>query len=417
MTTPTASSTAAHDAAERREAARALMRTPLGLTARSHPDELALVRRHSPALKGMFATALGYPLVVEASFARLVKAPLSEDAPARGARRTSGSEFTPRVYAYLALICAGLLAPDVGEQVLLSALVEQLRTDAAIAGIVVDDTLTERRSLVAAIDLLVSWGVLEETDGTAAGWGERRDEALLTVNRALLPHLLARPLHTLETPEQLLAASPELAEQPRRGLRRKLAENPLVRREDLSEAERDALSRERTDITRLLEENFGLVLEVRSEGALCFDRDDEMSDIAFPGPGTVRQAALLLLNELIATLGPHSGITATVGGREVSGLSCGWDVVDNVLAELAQRYEKVWSADYLSDPGRLRDDVVALLGNFCLVDVAEHALIVHPAAARYRPDPQRAPAKSRARIRMGTDAPNPDDMTLFDMET
>jgi hypothetical protein len=77
----------------------------------------------------------------------------------------------------------------------------------------------------------------------------------------------------------------------------------------------------------------------------------------------------------------------------------------------------VWSEDYLSNPDRLRDDVVALLGDFRLVDVTEHALIVHPSAARYRPDPQRAPAKSRARMRMGTDTPGPEDITLFDMET
>src|SRR5664279_4074893 len=32
--------------------------------------------------------------------------------------------------------------------------------------------------------------------GRIAGWGERNEKALLTVTRGLLPHLLARPLHT-----------------------------------------------------------------------------------------------------------------------------------------------------------------------------------------------------------------------------
>jgi len=58
-----------------------------------------------------------------------------------------------------------------------------------------------------------------ETDGTVAGWGERKEEALLTVTRGLLPHLLARPLHTLTDPAQLWQ---------------------MVRREDLPDAERDA---------------------------------------------------------------------------------------------------------------------------------------------------------------------------------
>src|SRR3954468_787711 len=82
------------DAAERREAARVLLRTQY-LTARDRADDLAVVRRHAAALSGMFSTLLGYRLVVEASFARLIKAPLSADAPPRPARRSSGGEFNP----------------------------------------------------------------------------------------------------------------------------------------------------------------------------------------------------------------------------------------------------------------------------------------------------------------------------------
>jgi len=415
MTSPGVSSTMAHDAAMRREAARALLLNPQ-LTARSHSDDLALVRRHARELKGLFTTVLGYPLVVEASFARLVKAPLSDDGPARAAKRASGSEFTPRTYVYLALVCAGLLAPDTGEQVLMSALVEQLRSDAAIAGLAVDDALAERRNLVAAIGLLVTWGVLEETDGTVAGWSERKEEALLSVNRALLPHLLARPLHDAETPAQLLAADPEAGEQPRRSLRRKLVENPLVRREDLTDAERDALSRERTEISGVLEECFGLTLEVRAEGALCFDRDAELSDVAFPGTGTVRQAALLLVSELIARSAPHAGTTTAVGGRDVPGLACTWRDVDGILAELAERYDRVWGSDYVSDLDHLREGVMNLLHAFGLADIADDALVVHPAAARYRPDPQRAPAKTRAHDRLDASAPATGNLSLFDSE-
>lgn len=415
MIVPTVSSTAAHNAAARQQACRALLLNPQ-LTVRSHPDELALVRRHARELKGLFATVLGYPLVVEASFARLVKAPLSEDGPVRAAKRASSREFSPRTYAYLALVCAGLLAPDTGEQVLMSALVEQLRSDAAIAGLAVDDTLAERRNLVAAIDLLVEWGALEETDGTVAGWSERREEALLSVNRALLPHLLARPVRDAESAAQLLAADPETGEQPRRSLRRKLVENPLVRRENLTTAERDALSRERTEIGRVLEESFGLTLEVRAEGALCFDHDGELSDVAFPGTGTVRQAALLLLSELIARSGPYAGMTATVARRDAPGLACTWRDVDDILAELAGRYDKVWGADYVGDLDHLREEVISLLCAFGLADSTDDALVVHPAAARYRANPRRAPAKTRARDRLHESVVTTGDPSLFDSE-
>src|SRR5262249_30437018 len=115
-------STAGLDAGERRIAARHLLASPM-LTATRQPAELDLVRRHATALKSMFAGQLGYVLIVESRFARLVKAPLPTSAPVRPARRaTDDSPFTAATYVHLALTCATLLAPGVGEQILISAL-------------------------------------------------------------------------------------------------------------------------------------------------------------------------------------------------------------------------------------------------------------------------------------------------------
>src|SRR5271165_3983799 len=90
------------------------------------------LRRHATALKAMFASELGYALIVESSFARLVKAPLPASAPVRPARRaTDDSPFTAATYVHLALACAAQLAPGVGEQILISALVDQIRAMAS----------------------------------------------------------------------------------------------------------------------------------------------------------------------------------------------------------------------------------------------------------------------------------------------
>src|SRR5207253_439763 len=254
-----------------------------------HRDSDLGVRLHAPALRSAFKSLLGYSLTVESSFARLTKGPVSVDGPARPARRPDNTTFTSATYTHLALLCAALLAPGTGEQTLISALIDQVRSDAASIGVQIGDTLPERRALVTAVGHLIGWGVLSETDGTAAGWGERRDEALLTIHRAVLPHMLARPLSGMTHPDELVAAD-LLAEQPRRSLRRKLVENPFVRREDLTDAERDVLSRERSELTRVLGENFGLTLEVRAEGVLAYDSSGSLTDIAFPGSGTVKQA-------------------------------------------------------------------------------------------------------------------------------
>jgi uncharacterized protein (TIGR02678 family) len=391
--------TAARSAQERVDAARALLTHPL-LTAGSQPEELALVRLHAPALRSMFKTVLGYNLVVEASFARLFKGAVTIDAPARPARRNDGSGFTPVTYTHLALLCAALLAPDIGEQTLISALIDQVRSDAANIGVRIGDTLPERRALVTAIGQLISWGVLAETDGTAAGWGERRDEALLTIHRPLLPHLLARPLSGITDPSELIGPDPAVAEQPRRSLRRRLVENPLVRREDLSDAERDVLSRERTELTRVLADNFGLTLEVRAEGALAYDGTGSLTDVAFPGNGTVKQAALLLLAELIEAWQPEPGRNTVPGdSRSAAGLPATWDEVDAALAKLATVHAKAWGAAFVGEPQRLRDEVTSVLCEVGLATTTLDGLVVHPAAARYRPQPQTA-APTRAARRL-----------------
>lgn len=460
-------STETHDAAERREAARALLMTPF-VTARTAPQTLALVRRHATALRQTFATQLGCSLVVGASFARLVKEPPAPGAPSRPLRRGE-QPFTPRTYAYLSLLCAGLLAPDVGEQVLVSALVEQVRADAAAAGIEVGDTLAERRQLVAAVEVLIGWGVLSETDGSVGAWGERHDEALLTVHRPLLPHLLARPLPDAPRPGTAAsspspvpaadgaalarpphevdpaAAGPSREEAPdddvrqdgpapgppaagvpgadRRSLRRRLVEDPLVRREDLSAGEADALSRDRRDLARVLDDAFGLVLEVRAEGALAYDPDGEATDIVFPGPGTVRQAALLLLDAVVDRSRPDAGTTAVVEGRAVPGVLAPWALVDEEVADLAGRNAAVWSEALVTDPPRLRREAVALLESLSLARGTGEGLVVHPAAARYRPDPQRAvPTRARRRAEgraaeaPATAAASAADAPLFDLE-
>ena len=230
--TPPRVSTAGLDAGERRIAARHLLSAPILVAAR-RPAELDLVRRHAAALTAMFASQLGYALIIESAFARLVKAPLPASAPVRPARRgTDDSPFTAGTYVHLALASAALLAPGVGEQILISALVDQIRADAAEQSITITDGISDRRQLVNALRLLVSWGVVSETDGSLTAWGERpEDEALLSINRPLLIHLLPSPLHQYATAAETWSRlSPE---PPRRRLRQRLVENPAVFRAEL----------------------------------------------------------------------------------------------------------------------------------------------------------------------------------------
>lgn len=389
--TPPRVSTAGLDAGERRIAARHLLASPI-LTAARQPAELDLVRRHATALKSMFASQLGYALIVESGFARLVKAPLPASAPVRPARRaTDESPFTPATYVHLTLACAALLAPGVGEQILISALVDQIRADAAEQGITITDGISDRRQLVTALRQLVAWGVVSETDGSLTAWGERpEDEALLSINRALLIHLLPSPLHQFATAEETW--SRQHPESPRRRLRQRLVENPALFRAELPDDELDVLSRERNELARHLDENFGLVLEVRAEGVLAYDPSGTLTDLDFPGSGSAKQAALLLLDELTTALQPSAESAVLVDGTPLPGTLAPWPQVDAVLAGLSARFRSVWKGVYGESPDTLRTDVVGLLQALRLARALDNGLAIFPFAARYQPQVRHQPA-------------------------
>ncbi|WP_063856784.1 TIGR02678 family protein [Streptomyces cyaneogriseus] len=383
------STTVQHEAAERRQAARTLLSCPV-LTSHRQPDELALVRRHSTALRSTFARLLGYHLIVEPSFARLVKTPPSADSPPRTVRRGDSPPFTPHTYALFSLACAALLTPGTGEWLLISSLVEQVRADAVTAGVELRDTPADNRRLVQAVGLLIDWGVLTETDGSLSAWSERREEGVLQIHRPLLPHVLPRPLRNVVSLADLFEPMPAAAaSEPRRSLRRRLMENPLVRREDLPEDERDVLSRERSELSRLLEEHFGLSLEVRAEGAVAYDTEGTLSDVAYPGPGTVRQAALLLTDAL-------TDLARPTGDRP--DLVVSWDTVRSELNNLTARHARAWASAFVTDPDRLRKEVVALLESMSLARSLPEGLALHAAAARYRPEPHARPTRAAQRL-------------------
>ena len=175
-----------------------MLQHPLITADGPHAEGFALVRRHRDALARDVRQLLGYRLVVEAGFARLYKAGLGPDR-ARPLRRTSGSPFSPRAYAYLSLCCAVLLTGR--QQVLLSSLVEEVRHGGhggrARRGATTRSTA--RRDLAAALRHLVELGVLVEDDGTVASLADDADaEALLFVRRELVRHLLAVPLREVD---------------------------------------------------------------------------------------------------------------------------------------------------------------------------------------------------------------------------
>jgi uncharacterized protein (TIGR02678 family) len=381
--------------AEIRTAARALMQRPLLYAGAGRDDELALVRRHRVELTRLFAEGLGYRLVVEPGLARLVKTGLSPDA-SRGLRRRNDAVFTPRRYALLALTLAALTRSR--PQLMVDELVAEVRSAAADAGVDVDlDTITDRRALHSALVALCDIGVLSERDGDLEHWVERRTESLLDVHRDRLGVLVAAPLGGCDSPEDVLAvaAVPSAVGGARVAVRRQLAERPVLSTDDLTEEQLEWWRRNRNREREWFRRALGLELELRVEGAVAIDPDGELTDRAFPGGGSARHFALLLLEELVNEL-------RSVHGSALHGTA--WARVATSTARAAgDRVFGTWREGFRKahreDPGALHEEALDILAEAGLLRRDVGGVLVHASAARYSPRPalvQSAPSGERS---------------------
>ncbi|MGI8535139.1 MAG: TIGR02678 family protein [Mycobacteriales bacterium] len=371
-------------ATERRVAARALLLHPLLTADGPHAEDFLLVRRHREELERLFAEGVGYRLVVEPKVARLFKAGLGHDATRPLRKRLAagpGRAFEPRAYALLCLAVAALTRCPA--QLLVDELVAQVRSAAADADLSVDlDTVADRRALAAALMALLDLGVLSERDGDLARWAEDATTlSLLDVRRDRLRLLVAASLSGAASPHDLLAeaALPSAAGGARVALRRALLESPVLSVTDLTADQSEWWGRNRHRETDWYRERFGLELELRAEGALAIDPDDELTDLAFPGTGSRQHAALLVLEHLVRDTRDEAR-AAQLGDRVTRPVSD--DQLDAAVKVVAAEHGRAFKKAY-ADLAVLRADVVELLTGVGLLRPDGTHWQLHGAAARY----------------------------------
>ncbi|GAA0533188.1 TIGR02678 family protein [Saccharopolyspora thermophila] len=380
------------DAANVVRCARVLLRRPLLRADGPDGDLLPMIYRQRTVLQELFASLLGYRLVVERRFARLYKS-----GPGADATRGEAS-LSPRGYAYLALTLAALTG--IGRQVLLSRLVSDIRAAAAEADIPVVDDPADRRALTAALRHLVALGVITETEGSVTA--DAIAEALITIDTDLLGQLVAGPLGEADSPQRLVelaaAAGPRNVAH---AVRRRLVEDPVVLYDDLPPEQAAWLREHVVAESRLLERFFGLVSECRAEGVVVCDPEDYLTDVAFPGPGTVARITLLALPKLLSRAEPDCS-----GRHPVT-----WQDLTDVCQELVDSYPAAWSRQATEDHQDLVHAVVALLRRLGLVQEHDGRWLLSPAAHRWLPQPDATPAPGRE---PQPPAPEPAGWSLFD---
>jgi uncharacterized protein (TIGR02678 family) len=290
--------------AEYQQAARLVLRHPL-ITA-SYPDRTALplARRWARQLRADFAEVLGYTLVSTGETIRLRRVQDTLDST-RPALTRARRPFDRRRYAYLVLTLSALGRS--GSQTALSELADAVAAEAGrIDGLGMDTgRKADRDAFVDAVAWLEARGALRMADGSAAEWvnDPEHAEALYDIDREIVSAVYApsRVLQHLNSVSELLTGTDR--DGPAHGInaqrrlnarraRRLVLENPVVYYADVDPGLRGQLRS--AALTEDLERLTGLPLERRAEGVALVNVGQRLTDLTFPGTGTVAQAALLL---------------------------------------------------------------------------------------------------------------------------
>lgn len=382
--------------AERQDVARGvrlLLAKPL-VTEADDADGFDLVRRRKDPITKWFDYYCGWTLVVEPrlGYARLVK--VREPDASRPARRlrTSRAPLDRRRYTLLCVVAAELLSGPVTTIGLLADRVQQATATDPVVPAFDTANRSERMAYVDVLHLLESFGVLDVVDGSTEHFVDSAGaKVLYHVDAALLMRLLAAPngpsrlaVPLDEVPARfddvlgmLLAerryGDDDVASDVQRNLwlrhsvLRRLFDNPVVYRDDLTDSQAAYLiSPTGRQIMRRAAEEAGFVLEERAEGFLLVDPEAVATDTKFPDDSsTAKVAALLLLDAII------------------DGDATPEQLLERVESVLRERPS--WAKSYRSDDGpkRLVTDAVAILCDFGLARRAGELVMPLPAAARY----------------------------------
>ncbi|MCK8672507.1 TIGR02678 family protein [Rhodococcus sp. HM1] len=408
------------------------------------PNALPLVRRRATELRADLLEAFGYRLEVTETTARLFTVADRLD-PGAGTSTVSDRPFDRRRYAYLALALAAL--GRAGNQISLSELAGHVAAEASqVDGVeLAADRAADRDAFVDAVAWLCTRGAITLADGDAGRWASDPEvgEALYDIDRAVVTALFRPPrvLQHLRSVRGLLAdggvpADPErpvaTAEVARR-VRRALVQRPVLYAEELDDAEalQLALPRTAADVELLT----GLVAERRAEGVALVDSSGRLSDLRFPGTGSVAQLALLLAGEisarvldagvpedgdagllrmplppdgheaLVAAVDaaiPAAGVFAALAVEDGAGsgsdpapepaeerpaalhplIEDGW--LASTVGQLVDAYGRTFAAQWQADPAGLAAAALDLLEKLRLVVRVPGGVLALPALARYR---------------------------------
>ncbi|MGL4307011.1 MAG: DUF2398 family protein [Mycobacteriaceae bacterium] len=411
-----------------------------------YPDKnaLSLIRQWATQLREDMLNLWGYRLEVTETTARVFPSVYRLD-NATPAKTSTDREFDRRRYSYLSLALAVLGRG--ASQITLSELAATVAAEALhINGVDLSvDRAADRDGFVDAVSWLAGRGALTLADGDAGAWSNNPGigEALYDIDRNVVTALFRPPqiLQDINNVETLLSSSIFTGQQDEntgiltdpllqirsagKQLLRELIEQPVVYFASLSDQQRMFLN-SAEDYLQAVEKVTGLSLERRAEGIALIDQTARLSEIRFPGTGTIAQVALLLvgeiadrvldadapalpqayltdakqrdlINQLNSSLPSKFGFdfsessfqTSDYGiNSEISGhqkypiIEMDWLL--SVTQELSNKFGRTFSAQWQSNIHGLASEALQLLIKMKLLAHTEGGVLVLPILARYR---------------------------------
>jgi hypothetical protein len=165
-------------------------------------------------------------------------------------------------------------------------------------------------------------------------------------------------------------------------VRRILAERPVLTTDELPDEHREWWGKNRNREREWFRRTLGLDLELRAEGAVAIDPDGELTDRTFPGNGSARHFALLLLEAAVNHLRQARD---DLDGHPWHRLahSTFRSLGDGVFATWREGLRKA----YREDPDALHAAALDVLTDVGLVRVEDGVVLIHATAARYATRP------------------------------
>jgi uncharacterized protein (TIGR02678 family) len=324
-------------AAERQAAARHLLANPL--TCREHDEDIfRLIRRHEAELDRWFTQRLGYRLHLSSDTARLFKSGVVPTG--RPLRTKDGRPLSHLEYLLLILATAATVA---GPAVIsLRDLLDLIRSAAAEVDVPLEFGGTERRALVACLRWMIHHGLASEMHSHVDAYAaDETADAVLKMR----PDRIALLAQSISSVDDGFVSRAERRENTRQWMRARLAEDPVLYKEDVTDAEWIELRRRLGEEVRYFDEMFGLVIEARAEGVAAIDPGGDLGYRPFPSSGTEGHAALLLVEVL-----RFSNRTSFSEA----------DIVEET-ARLAEKFSRYWSRELVGSPERLARRAVDIL--------------------------------------------------------